>query len=108
MSDEPEMKHCDECGVNKTFDKYRQYTDRENSYSKTCKKCCLTKPLSDYHKKEDSHDGLQVYCQICVKNNKIKWRKNNTQTNVEFKCTLCTKVYNLKDSLTRHIKGKHT
>jgi hypothetical protein len=90
-----------------TMKKERDIT-RETINTKTCKKCCLTKPLSDYHKKEDSHDGLQVYCQICVKNIKIKWRKNNTQTNVKFKCTLCTKVYNLKDSLTRHIKGKHT
>jgi len=37
MSDE--AKPCDKCEINKSLDKYRKYTDRENSYSKTCKKC---------------------------------------------------------------------
>jgi hypothetical protein len=39
MSDEPELKLCDKCEINKSIDKYRKYTDREDSYSKTCKRC---------------------------------------------------------------------
>jgi hypothetical protein len=39
MSDELELKLCDKCEINKSIDKYRKYTDREDSYSKTCKKC---------------------------------------------------------------------
>ena len=32
-------KICDKCNCIKTIDKYRKYTDKENSYSITCKKC---------------------------------------------------------------------
>lgn len=39
MSCELLVKLCDKCEINKSIDEYRKYTDRENSYSKTCKKC---------------------------------------------------------------------
>ena len=34
-----EEKKCYECEIIKPIDKYRKYTDREDSYAKTCKKC---------------------------------------------------------------------
>jgi len=39
MSNKLELKPCDKCEINKSIDKYRKYTDREDSYSKTCKRC---------------------------------------------------------------------
>ena len=34
-----EDKICDQCEIIQPINKYRKYTNRENSYSKTCKKC---------------------------------------------------------------------
>ena len=114
MSDEPEMKHCDECGVNKTFDKYRQYTDREKSYSKTCKKClnekdkqrkknirqkknetftakcekcCQEKVLNDFTKLKKFYK--KKICLSCypkfLAEQKTDWCKNERETNINYR-----------------------
>jgi len=74
MSCELQVKLCDKCEINKPIDKYRKYTDRENSYSKTCKKC-----LNDQDK-------------IRKKNQRIK--KSGT---FKAKCEKCQEEKALKD-----------
>lgn len=44
-----EEKECGDCKVIKHLNEYRKYTDRENSYAKTCKQC-----LNERDKKEKS------------------------------------------------------
>lgn len=90
-TDEPEMKHCDECGVNKTLDKYRQYTDRENSYSKTCKKCLNEKDKQ--RKKNIRQKKNETFTAKCEKCCQEKVLKDFTKLKKFYKKKICLSCY---------------
>jgi hypothetical protein len=73
MSCELQVKLCDKCEINKPIDKYRKYTDRENSYSKTCKKCLneqdkIRKKIQRIKKSET----FKAKCEKCQEEKAIK------------------------------------
>ena len=73
MSNEPEIKQCDECKINKTFDKYRKYTDKENSYSKTCKKCLNEKDKQrKKNKRQKKNETFTAQCEKCSQQKLLK------------------------------------
>lgn len=76
---------------------------------KKCNHCQETKKKEEFGIKKDAKDGLQTNCKNCVLIIKQEWRqKQKTTKNTEFKCDECDKSFQLKDSLTRHKKEKHT
>lgn len=68
--------------------------------------CKQLKSIDNFLKKNDTADGFQPWCKICV-NEAKKLSRSKTKLN-DFKCTSCDKVYKLKDSLTRHVREKHS
>jgi hypothetical protein len=68
---------------------------------------CIEKlqPKSNFNKKSDSMSGYQSWCNYCIQQAKKKSREKAKES--VFKCDKCPKQYQLKDSLTRHIKEKH-
>lgn len=91
----------------------KQKTDARSTVlldgKKQCKgKCQKVLDLSEFRLKKDSLDGLQPWCNACVKEAKADWRAKNIAKCTTFTCSQCPKTYKLKDSLTRHIKEKHS
>lgn len=72
---------------------------------KKCTKCNKIKTIDNFNKKTTSADGFQPYCGLCM--NEAKKESRLSRTEETFKCEFCSKIYALKDSLTRHIKEKH-
>jgi hypothetical protein len=68
-----ECKICDTCEITKSIDKYRKYTDKDNSYSKTCKKCLneqdkLRKKIARQKKLET----FMAKCEMCEEEKTLK------------------------------------
>ena len=78
---------------------------KETPTEKTCRKCLESQSLDHFNHKKDTADGYQPYCKQCISAAKKVSRNNHRETS--FVCEHCDKVYQLKDSLTRHIKEKH-
>ena len=83
----------------------KQKSIRVEISEKKCTKCSEIKTIDNFHIKNDTADGYQPYCRLCVNNAKKNFREN--MKNEIFACDMCNKVYCLKDSLTRHKKEKH-
>ena len=87
-----------------TMEKQR-ITLRENITTKECGNCTKLKPVADFDKKSAAKDGLQTNCKTCVKELKTEWRANKRLKCEKFSCDQCDKIFDLKDSLTRHKKS---
>jgi hypothetical protein len=66
-------KKCDKCEIMKTIDKYRKYTNNNNSYSITCKKC-----LNDLDKlrkknlRKKKQENCLAKCEKCFEEKALK------------------------------------
>jgi hypothetical protein len=80
---------------------------RKNITEKFCEKCKETKNLSEFNKRGTGVTGYQSYCKDCVNIAKKEHREKVKNEKATFDCTHCSKTYELKDSLTRHMKEKH-
>lgn len=86
-----DLKVCNKCENQKSIDKFRKYTDRDNSFSKTCKKCLnemdkLRKKNLRKHKQET----LMVKCEKC---NEEKALKNFAKLKKFYKKKICLNCY---------------
>jgi hypothetical protein len=66
-------KTCDKCGIEKSIDKYRKYTHKENSYSITCKQCL--NEMDKIRKKklrQTISETLIITCEKCKENKALK------------------------------------
>jgi hypothetical protein len=67
-------KKCDKCELSKTINKYRKYTDKENSYSKTCKKCLNEKDkLRKKNLRQHQSETFMIKCEKCEKEKALKY-----------------------------------
>ena len=86
-----EEKQCDMCEMIKSIDKYRQYTDRDNSYSKTCKKCLNEKDkLRKKNLRQKRIETFIAKCEIC---NEEKVLKNFAKLKKFYKKKICVSCY---------------
>jgi hypothetical protein len=96
-----------------TMKRKREET-RSSIQSKKCGRCGEEKPFQDengkptFSKKSNAQDGYQSYCTVCINNIKKQSRKRTKQEGILFECDVCKIKYELKESLTRHRKEKHS
>lgn len=86
-----EVKKCSECEIIKPLYKYRKYTDRENSYAKTCKKCLNEKDKT--RKKilrQKKIETVMVKCEMC---DEEKALKNFAKLKKFYKKKICFTCY---------------
>jgi hypothetical protein len=91
MSDEPELKPCDKCEINKSIDKYRKYTDREDSYSKTCKRCLNEQ--DKIRKKNMRIKKSETFMSKCEKCEEEKALKEFAKLKKFYKKKICISCY---------------
>lgn len=107
--------YCKPCKSAKTKEYGRKIREKkENSETiipseiqeKKCTKCEELLPLENFHAKTGSKDEKQPICKKCV--NEAKKESRLKHKGEDHNCPHCSKVYKLKDSLTRHLKEKHS
>jgi hypothetical protein len=91
MSCELQVKLCDKCEINKPIDKYRKYTDRENSYSKTCKKCLNEQ--DKIRKKNQRIKKSETFKAKCEKCEEEKALKDFAKLKKFYKKKICISCY---------------
>jgi hypothetical protein len=91
MSCELLVKLCDKCEINKPIDKYRKYTDRENSYSKTCKKCLNEQ--DKIRKKNQRIKKSETFMAKCEKCEEEKALKEFAKLKKFYKKRICISCY---------------
>jgi hypothetical protein len=107
MSFELELKQCDKCEINKSIDKYRKYTDRENSYSKTCKKCLNEQ--DKIRKKNLRIKKSETFMAKCEKCEEEKALKEFAKLKKFYKKKICNSCYPkfLTEQKTEWCKNEH-
>jgi len=91
MSIEIELKQCNKCENYKSNDEYRKYTDRENSYSKTCKKCLNEEDKIRKQKlRQKKRETLKAKCELCEEE---KVLKEFTKLKKFYKTKICISCY---------------
>jgi len=61
-----QSKRCDKCNIIKPIEKYRKYTTRDNSFSKTCKKCLNeVDKLRKKNLRKKRQETFMVKCERC-------------------------------------------
>jgi len=64
---------CNICELINPIDKYRKYTDKENSYSKTCKKCLNEKDkLRKKNLRQKKSETFMAKCEKCEEEKTLK------------------------------------
>ena len=86
-----EERNCDECEIIKMINKYRKYTDRENSYSKTCKKCLNEK--DKIRKKKLRQNRIETFMVKCERCKEEKALKDFTKLKKFYKQKICRVCY---------------
>jgi hypothetical protein len=84
-------KICDKCEINKLIDKYRKYTDKKNSYSKTCKKC-LNEP-DKIRKKNLRKRKIEILLAKCEKCEQEKALQDFVKLKKFYKKKICISCY---------------
>lgn len=86
-----EEKKCGECQIIKPIDKYRKYTDKENSYAKTCKKCLNERDkIRKQNLRQKKIESVMVKCEKCEE---IKALKNFAKLKKFYKKKICLTCY---------------
>lgn len=86
-----EERTCDNCFLNKTIDKYRKYTERDDSFSKTCKKCLNEKDKN--RKKIKRQNKIMTIMAKCEKCNEEKTLINFAKLKKFYKKKICLLCY---------------
>lgn len=101
-----ENKECNICKVQLQLSKYRKYTDRDNSYSKTCKSC-LNEQDKRYKflKRQKRLEELILKCEKCNEDRKLK---DFTKLKRFYKKKICSSCYPefLKEQKTKWCKDE--
>ena len=84
-------KECDQCKIIKPISKYRKYTEKENSYSKTCKACLNEKDKE--RKKNLRKKKLETILVQCEKCNELKALKIFSKLKKFYKKKICLSCY---------------
>lgn len=84
-------KVCDQCKISKPINKYRKYTDRENSYGKTCKACLNERDKE--RKKNLRKKRLETFMVKCEKCNESKALKYFAKLKKFYKQKICLSCY---------------
>jgi hypothetical protein len=84
-------KICEICKLSKPIDKYRKYTDKENSYSKTCKKCLNEQ--DKLRKKKLRQKKLETFMAKCEKCEEEKPLKQFAKLKKFYKKKICVSCY---------------
>ena len=84
-------KVCDQCKISKSLNKYRKYTDRENSYSKTCKACLNERDKE--RKRNLRKKRLETVMVKCEKCNEDKPLKEFSKLKKFYKKKICLVCY---------------
>jgi len=82
---------CEKCEIIKPIEKYRKYTDRENSYSKTCKKCL--NEIDKIRKKNLRKKRLETLMVKCESCNEEKTCKDFAKLKKFYKKKICNSCY---------------
>ena len=83
--------NCDKCKISKSIENYRKYTDRENTYSKTCKNC--SNEADKLRKKNLRQKRLETFMVKCEKCNEIKPLKYFAKLKKFYKKKICVSCY---------------
>jgi hypothetical protein len=86
-----EEKKCDECENIKPINKYRKYTDRDNSYAKTCKKCLNER--DKIRKKRLRQKRIETFMVKCEKCKEDKALKDFAKLKKFYKQKICLVCY---------------
>ena len=86
-----EEKKCYECEIIKPIDKYRKYTDREDSYAKTCKKCLNER--DKIRKKKLRQKKIETFMAKCEKCKLEKALKDFAKLKKFYKMKICLVCY---------------
>ena len=84
-------KECDQCKIMKTINLYRKYTDRENSYSKTCKACL--NEMDKQRKRNLRKKRLETFMVKCEKCSEEKALKDFAKLKKFYKKKICVSCY---------------
>jgi hypothetical protein len=91
MSNEIVERKCDKCQIISTIDKFRKYTDSNNSFSKTCKKCL--NELDKLRKKNLRQKRLETFMLKCEKCGEEKKLKEFSKLKKFYKKKICISCY---------------
>ena len=84
-------KECYKCKILKPLNKYRKYTNKENSYSKTCKVCL--NEIDKERKKNLRTQKLETFMAKCEKCNEDKPLKEFAKIKKFYKKKICLVCY---------------
>lgn len=98
--------NCNKCKINQPVENYRKYTDRENSYSTTCKKCL--NEMDKIRKKNLRQKKLESFIAKCEKCNEEKTLKHFAKLKKFYKKKICLSCYPnfLKEQKTEWCKNE--
>ena len=91
MSNKIVERKCDKCQIITTIEKFRKYTDSENSFSKTCKKCL--NELDKLRKKNLRQKRLETFMIKCEKCGEEKILKEFSKLKKFYKKKICISCY---------------
>jgi len=83
-------KECYKCKIKKPLNKYRKYTEKNNSYSKLCK-ACLNE--MDKERKKNQRQRLETFIVKCEKCNESKALKDFAKLKKFYKRKICLSCY---------------
>jgi hypothetical protein len=86
-----EKKQCGICNQNLPIEQYRKYTDRENSYAKTCKKCLNERDKT--RKKNIRQKRIETFMVKCDQCNEFKALINFAKLKKFYKKKICLSCY---------------
>jgi hypothetical protein len=86
-----EKKQCGICNQNLPIEQYRKYTDRENSYAKTCKKCLNERDKT--RKKNIRQKKIETFMVKCDQCNELKALINFAKLKKFYKKKICLSCY---------------
>jgi len=100
-------RKCDKCEITKTIDKFRKYTDKENSYSIICKKCL--NEMDKLRKKNLRKKHQESFIIKCEKCNKEKVLKEFAKLKKFYKKKICISCYPkfLSEQKTEWCRNQH-
>lgn len=86
-----EEKICVKCNIQKEINQYRKYTDRNNSYSRTCKSCL--NEMDKIRKRNQRMKKLETFKVKCERCNEERLLKDFAKLKRFYKKKICLSCY---------------